>query len=461
MNQHIYFKNISLTSGRPYSLKIRGLSLYPVRYMLWEKEMEFREILDPFLISFNSNGTDFKTNYQFINSEKEIKPTTVIPSTLPSIEGKKYVLSPIREGWIYVFNNNKKIWYEYKVLPDGRLHKCKWEEPVDDIRTPNDVIVDYIELDKRGIFYLAFSEVQWSQKYLSRLENSEEMRKERMQYLDTTKINNGKNNKDVFSPTDVNIVFNTSPFTIATGIEPLNKMDGDLFLFGFNDPLAIADQLSFEIVNYFDEIEAIIQSIQLGVDPVIIKNALKNGKDTFSLQKKEISNQTLALHKMALLLYHICFGSEESSKRLGIHLDRDRIEKILAVKERKEIRNKIVKNRKNLIEFLKSKNYINALQDYHNNNSEKQIIGKTRVTSHLISLSLPVNAKDKLLDLPERNNQKDEDIESLNFLRDVFEEKNEIGKIIAENINVTLANITTINAVVQTWDNIINAFSNL
>lgn len=445
-----------------HPIKLSGLCIYPVRYSILEKEFNYNDFFEPGIIThkFVNNSDFFKSGYSLMMGEQCAIPKSINPPGMPSITGREYVLSPLRSGWVYLFNNNKKKWYEYEVLETQQFKKCQWSSPVTDIRPANDVVYDYLELNKTDVFYIAYSDVQWSQKYCAQLEASEDERKKKMQMIDVPKVLDGGKVDHIIDPADADMVLNTSTLTFATGFTTLSRLPTNTLYFGCNDPIGIADQLALEIANLFEKIEALVQSVQTGIDPTIVRKCLKEGNDPALLQKKKTLEQTMALHKMALTLYQVGFGTPENIKKFGSELDKARIEKLLAVRERKELRIKLSKIQEQLTAFLKTDYYQKSLGAYRENTKERKLIGKMRITSHLPWIAVHANAKDKLLDIPEKGIAEAQQ-KSMVFLSEVLEEKNELGKVISENNPVKFDNVGLEHAIVQTWDNILSSFTDL
>jgi len=456
------FEKYSPTCQTPIEIKLSGLQIFPVRYALLDKEFSYTNFFNPNFITLGlSNGTSsLMPIYSPLTGPQKSTPKTVSPVGMPSLSGRQYVLSPLRPGWVYIFNTTKKKWYEYEVLSNLLFKKCEWKSPVPDIRPANDIVLDFIELGLKDTFYLAYSDIQWSQKYLAILESSEDERKKKMQMIDASKVAINEKVDHVIDPTSADLILNSSTLTLAKGHDALTRAPANLYYVGLHDPIGIADQLALEIANDFEQIEALVQSVQTGIDPAIVRNSLKEGKDPSSLQNKATLEQAMALHKMALTLYQIGFGTPANIKKLGSNLDKARIEKLLAVKERKEIRDKLSKNQDTLTTYLKTDYYQKSLGAYRDNTKERKVFGKMRISSHLPWIATPPHAKDNLLDLPEKGTT-DKQKASMTFLAETLQEKNELGKIIAENSPVSLTNVGFEHAVIQTWDNILGSFVEL
>ena len=110
------------------------------------------------------------------------------PEKAPLVENYKYCRKPLKEGYLYVYNEKGKhqgIWYEYEIVY-GRLVMVVWEGEDKDVRQPKSgtKAVDSLIVDRKGCVNIAYSPIQWSAKYTREIMDSEQLRNRRMQKID-------------------------------------------------------------------------------------------------------------------------------------------------------------------------------------------------------------------------------------------------------------------------------------
>ena len=176
-----------------------------------------------------------------------------------------------------------------------------------------------------------------------------------------------------------------------------NVKDGflkDMFV-ALEDPLACADTICESIDREFDRLQSIIQASQTGIPPKEIFEAIVKEKkielDPCNEQRRQIG----FLHTLATTSYRYVFDNPElekthHAKRQDYYVVNDRrsdkvrinkttpfyvksgvskekLEKILAVKERRKQRNRIHSFRDDLGELMESDYYQDVFDDYLDN----------------------------------------------------------------------------------------------
>ncbi|MFL0090644.1 hypothetical protein V3A08_03330, partial [Tenacibaculum maritimum] len=122
-----------------------------------------------------------------------------------------------------------------------------------------------------------------------------------------------------------------------------NEIFEDLFV-TLHDPIGCANDIGEVLITKHRKHEALITSIQTGEDEALILDRLEKGEkrsEVFSKYEEQVGG----LYATALNTYHLIYDSREKEKEYGDTTDKNKILKILAVKERKQKRKDIAKIR--------------------------------------------------------------------------------------------------------------------
>ncbi len=231
--------------------------------------------------------------------------------------------------------------------------------------------------------------------------------------------------------------------------------------FCLHDPLACADELNAALIYSWQKMEALIITMQTGVDRkevleqiVLGKKKPENLADSQKLQEAEM------MHKSLLLLYQTGYCSADNVKKYGSNLDKDRIEQLLGKAERKALREDILTHKNNLVNFLNDEYYTASIDEYTLQTNDVKLSGKARKAIHLGLLQFRVNAKDHVYNLAEENKQiaKQQDA----GLALVEKELKDQQGILFEKIDIELkTGFDVMNRILLTWNTIKDGFCEL
>lgn len=388
-----------------------------------------------------------------------------IPTTdLPYIDGEEYALAALRNGWLYVYNETDDSWREYEVLDDGKLHEVIWgdEYTGKDVRPATGNVVSCVKAKRNKIYRIAFSEVQWSWGFYVEMCSKPGKRNSRMQKIDVNQwVREGEHphmfsGSRLLSDYDVDCFYDEyqGPLVreafMATNVDTNTKT-----FFCLHDPIDIADNLAYNLAEKWLEMEALIQSMQLGLDEYRIYCSILRGENPEDLQDQDKLEEIKSLHSLALLSYQVGLGSDDNKKKLGKHLDKERVEKLLAVEERKRKREEIKAARERLITFLDSNYYQGVWPEYRNNTPERILEGKDRASTHVENINFLENEKDKMLDLPVQGQGNQSDDSGWKHIVKFVEARNETGKVLKENCPIDITDPKFDIKIIKLWNKVL------
>jgi len=360
-----------------------------------------------------------------------------------------YASTGLRPGFIYVINESGNDgWSEWSLDLGGCFNEIDKSQSEEDFRAvlSGALRIDQYVAKTTDVLWFAFSEVQWSSSYFKSMRDNSSKRIERMQKYDLTKHTNNepqdnsstwdeRKNNLIFIPED-NSEFQgfTNNFKISLAEENYNtenyKLDGTLCL---HDPVGVLEELSSYLRYLWLRMDALLISMKTGIGLDEAEKCLRNGTDPRELQKAEDLNQIEALHNIAVNLRGVAYASEENQEDLieawwGV--DIDRLNKVLALDDRLAIKKKIAKAREFLVAFVDSDYYGKILDDYLTNCDENIEYAKYTKSGWLSQIGQMPNDRDALMETKDEARQwKAEDDIGKQFIKDVLEGKNHIGKI--------------------------------
>lgn len=345
------------------------------------------------------------------------------PKGTSEIPGYKYCKENMREGYIYIYYEQKdgKVgskddWEEYKVTQSGGYRK------IVDIKDSTKYERDFREFsvdskhngllffDLTDIIWIAYSEQQWSAKYLENIMSDKKLREKRFQKLDVNEWVNFfvKKNETIDFVFNQNKIQNIGENWITTEYidkkdsyadyyyKTSNKDTGKLYYsFCLNDPIGVADDLRVEHLKCLNELDAM-----LGKMPIENPSQYNNG----TLQK-ELSY--IYIH--ALTFYNMFYGEayQKGTKEVRKSIEELRkyivkkefLEKILMVNERKIARDKANAIRTKIFDFVKSNYYLDVIDDMIENHPIRMEAGISKVVDHHMALAWDANLKDKHINI--------------------------------------------------------------
>ncbi|WP_103867298.1 toxin VasX [Aquimarina sp. I32.4] len=369
---------------------------------------------------------------------------------LPEIENAYYQRTILNEGYLYLIEDGEnQHWLEYEINALGGVHPIFWKNNINDDNTYKDsrdkvaYRAEYSLIFKEGtILWVGYSATQLSISQLEELKGNlgttdTFLKVECKSFLKTEAENLDYKQQIApynrfyaqFDPRLENqsMIFANRLRHIAEieqAPDPNNENDllEDLFV-TLLDPIGCADDLYYLTEKEHNYHEALIATLTMPQHPrdyyeTIWKNSREDSNDNSSENSnddskddsdgisKEIQEQLNYLFITALATYKFVYDNPETiddysrDKKSWSHgVDREKIYKILNVREREKQRGRIYKMRDALGTVLKSEHYQNALLGYKNNIPLRQEAGKLHAASHLYMLATYQGIADRDLNL--------------------------------------------------------------
>ncbi len=357
--------------------------------------------------------------------------------SIPDSENFYIARTSLNAGYVYLFNDDDpegNDCHEYEVTENGSLKTILWRNNKDknerylDVRKSEGDPFWYKVITKPKTFWIAYSPVQWTEKFLQETRKDENLLELRMQKVDCRGINmTGDTHKHAINYNefygvhyDVHSAHGNLEKTIKAIDDFEKKQDQedsnndiyeDMFI-TLNDPIGCAGDIA-SFLNYtFIEQQAIIDVLQTGELYQDVLNRLIAGIEKESITDEE--EQVKALFQLALTTYQLVYNDQKmisdyhggaigywDTDFKGSGIRKEKILNILGVEERKEHRDKISSLRDDLGYFMSSDYYKNAWVFYHQDNDDFVLDGKNKITNHMSLLARHPHDLDRHLDLKE------------------------------------------------------------
>lgn len=352
---------------------------------------------------------------------------------LPKLENFYIARTPLRAGYVYMINekNPKDDFKEFKVDDFGMFEEIEWEKNKEngkylDIRKATGKKLMYKILQSNEQTYcLAYSPVQWSVKYVNEILTNAEKRAEQC----TTKfvckgLPKDQESKDAaithYKETSI-VVPNSHPmahkykdilYSIAADEKQQeksgdNELLEDLFI-TLTDPIGCANDICFGVQREVTKLKSIVAALETGNTTENVFNHLYYKKSLTKHSEKHIK-QNVYLHRLAQATYDFVYNDKKnietydstdiplygipslgrilqkiSTDKEGVK--REKVEKVLAVKERKEQREIINNYRNDLGNVMLTDFYQKAKKNYSNSIVDVIEDGKELTLDHFIVL---------------------------------------------------------------------------
>ena len=371
------------------------------------------------------------------------------PEGVPKINISNYTYAGtmLRPGYIYVINecDNTKF-SEWEVSLGGSLTEIHNDLASKDIREPKSdaATIDGYIAQQEDVLWFAFSEIQWSASYWDCIRNDNAKRDQRMQKFDCPKHDGNQSQNGVAT---YNVMQNNTLFAIENRIgqsktqhifstakfddENNNEDFRPDAMFCLHDQVGILEELSSYLKYLWLRMDCLLITLKTGLTINEVENSLRNCISPETLKDRKTLEQIEALHNIAVNLKGVAYANDDNYNDLidewgGI--DVDRLNAILAVTERKELKEKIVKARECLIEFSNSDYYGKIIGDFIENSNDGIGFGKLRMSELLSQIGLMPNDRDAYMDTKkELKRWQSKDDKGKQFILDVIDSKNHIG----------------------------------
>lgn len=371
-------------------------------------------------------------------------PNTYDNPRIPRIKDYETCLSGVRDGYIYIlYEDYPDLFIELKSDFYG-LTNIVWNtadmEKLPDRRSPgsgSDSLRYYPVDINAGVLSIAFSEFQWTGKYIEKIRTDKAYRDSRMQKFDTRKFRDREPQKHIFDANSVQVDFpigkgDTRPEKVGNGCwiadfanypetsmlfqhwvgvydRAKNKYEdykagktdkyvADVFM-ALDDPFGCADILADEINSHFVEFRELILSIQ--GNPATQDEAYH-----------------LFLH--AMTFYQLFYGknANKNIKKLSELVVSDEFLERLLLKEKRDIiRDRITELRSKLLEFMKSSYYYIPVGDMEFHKDMPLVEVQSIVLNHQSILSQCPYNYDRFISIKHDEKCKSIDDQILEFVK--------------------------------------------
>lgn len=346
----------------------------------------------PRMLHFNFLG------YSLMNSKKRQEafhyPESSIPNgyncrKMSKTEGYSTTLSGLDDGYIYILYENKPDLFVELKVELYQFTYVAWDtsdmDKLPDIRTPKaGTSLRYYPVPvNAGVLSVAYSQFQWSGKYIKKIRNDQKYRYSRMQQFDTNKLKNRQAQDDAF---DINSV--QLSFLVEQGDTRPRKVDGGAWIADFkNRPEA---SMLFQYwVGTFDRAENKCNDYNAGETDTYVPDVFIALDDPFgcaSMLIYDLYNQFRALNQLVVsiqgdpesrdeayylflhtaTMYQLFYNkkSNKEIKKLSKHTVSEAFFNRLLLKNKRDaIRNEITVLREKLLKFMDGSYYLMPAQD--------------------------------------------------------------------------------------------------
>ena len=318
------------------------------------------------------------------------------PEKAPLVENYKYCRKPLKEGYLYVYNEKGEhmgIWYEYEIIY-GRFLMIVWEGNDKDIRQskPGTEAVDSLHVDRRGCVSIAYSPVQWTARYTREIMNDEQRRNHRMQKIDIEEWFRCFSLPDMTDIDNASVILtysederdtvNTNRVMRDMRIDKKAQDKNWSLYVTLHSPIDCAEDICKDIYANNRELSQLITPSEDFQDP---------------------SSEHFLLQAHAIAFYQLLYGKERNNEKLKKLQDaivsEDFLKKMLDVEKRNTIKNRINERRKSLLQFIDNDYYRMVMEELgkqtpDNRNRMDEII----INQHL-TLQVDPSSRDRHLDV--------------------------------------------------------------
>ena len=222
-----------------------------------------------------------------------------------------------------------------------------------------------------------------------------------------------------------------------------NDFYEDMFV-TLNDPIGCANDIGSVLVTTHQKHEAITESIHTGQSKEDIFTRIEKGENrssTFSDYEEQVSG----LFSTALTTYQLIYNDEKMKEEYAETTDKDKLLKILAVKERKELRKVISNIRGDFGTFLSNDYYKCYLPLYTEGGNQAVFEGNYILASHLEVLSAHQHDKDRHLDLKKDYTGKEDSWKDF-YIKTLENDDDEISKLLSKKVKLEELQETILDA---------------
>ena len=372
----------------------------------------------------------------------------VTPKGVPLLENFSLQRTFLNKGYIYLINDNpnaEDAFTEVTIDECGFLEyvvkKGSLDKDYKDLRHPitSHSHRHFLLVDKGSKYWIAYSPIQWSWAYLKEMLNNEKKRKERMLWVECKGIyKNEKLPMHLSSFKDVSIHFHkdngqehyfSKKLKLICSDERRQDEAGDNYIFEdmfitLHDSIGCARDISEGVCKKMLEFNACIQALQSGETFEAAFKRLSNGIFDIPEATTEKEIEYRQLFSLALTCYQLVYNDKSSiykydggspgmnffdlhyfqeivysynelegakiplTEVIGNGLSGQKLEGILGIKEREELRETLLSYRNDFGKFLTEEKFLKVyLKDILENHWSHILIGQDNMTDILHCLS--------------------------------------------------------------------------
>ena len=313
-----------------------------------------------------------------------VERAALSPEGAPTVSDYRYFRKPIRDGYLYVFNETlsqergQDMWFEFKIEKE-RLIPIVWPSNPGNIREPQPgaQFSNGITVKVDSVLKVAYSDTQWSVAY-TRNAMQNRNSNNRFQTIDT---------QDWFQKIDSSGIARVSIPAIL------------------HDPIGAANDICTDADKVYNEFQACVSVIQTGARD---ERELARRSQTGELA------QSQALFTQASIFYKMFHdpANEPSADRtwrerrrnarfmaMGNPLvTKEFLERMLGINERASLRDRINRLRDGILRLINSIYYTKVTEDYRRNTPFRRELGIFSVLSHIQRFAFDPSLADQAID---------------------------------------------------------------
>lgn len=445
---------------------------------------------------YETTRVPFKFDYYTLSFQHKLyNIKRVSPNGFPNLFSNDIIPRNLVKGYLYLFfekrdglkPENNDAWEEYHINPYSIVRDEKDEQVFDEVGNRIYSILDdnigyyyklrkeqdsagrrkwlnldsldnpkdFIEFSETDIVWIAYSPIQWSTDFLVKTLESEKRRTKRFQKLDIAEWLGMEENPFTGSIQDT--IWGLHSKNAIEDEKTIDyRPDGEsLIFYSYKKSKIFPKIYYFTLHAPLNLVEDVVEQMDISIKEFTeLADSLVMGNAQTSTEEKE---QYYGLYTSALSLYHLLY---ESNSPLAKYKDDkliqlEKIEVLLAVKKRNELRTKLYWHRDDLGNILKSSYYQYILMDVFDNIPSHAVEGVNVVLSHIQSLIFKPSSVDfHLLLAKEQEEIREKDKKWDDFIiNSFFASIKEHEELTLEEVEQQVEDIFNKQKLIDNWEN--------
>lgn len=353
---------------------------------------------------------EYKTSIKFDNKLNNCNKT-------PQVKNFKSAPMILNVGYLYIIDETENQHYEYQVLEDyqGFIPILWTEDNLKDIREPSKgaKVISYIDVKKGNTINVAYSPVQWTQKYMEQMLNNEggmrDTRMKKVKCIGITQSNNQECTKNgIFNVLSIKPYFYSRDTASGTNT-PTSSCYRMAEIVSTVIALEVAEQLKLGNNNVFEDMFIVLDDAAGCASDIcgaIYEKQYALRELIQSSMRGDGSNdENMWLMNHAISFYQLFYHPEHTSLteiqklRSNVVDDENFYKKLLAVDERKKIRDRLDDLRADLLSIMNSDFYSNSIYNFEQAENDMLLDGGGKILDHHNALKANPADSDKHLDI--------------------------------------------------------------